>query len=209
MNDEGLSEIINKLISLGEPIELNRGDVIYRENEAPQGLFYIERGLIGLTKVTVSGTESLVRLFKSQQFFGHRTLFSDEHYHATAKCLEESNVLFINKKAALKTFDENPDSYQFLSKYLAKELRRAEDRSVLISEGHIIERVAYALILFKKLHPEHMWTRTEIANYCASRTPTVIKTLGILEAKGAIKQNKRLIEITDENRLISVIEDEV
>lgn len=208
INNINAHEIIKKLIDIGEPKMLVRGDIIYRETDVPQGLFYIEHGLVGLTKLSVSGTESLMRLFKSKQFFGHRTLFSDELYHGTAKCLEDSKVLFIKKSLALKIFDENPGAYQFLARSLAKELRRAENRSVLISEGHIIERVAYTLILFKKLYPEHMWTRTEIANYCASRTPTVIKTLGILEEKGAIKQNRRFIEITDENVLISIIEDE-
>jgi CRP-like cAMP-binding protein len=208
MNEDEAREIINKLIKLGEPRSLIRGDVIYRESEAPQGLFYIEKGLVGLTKVSVSGSESLMRLFRSEQFFGHRTLFANEHYHGTAKCLEDSHILYIQKKLALDFFNENPRSYIFLVQSLAKELRRAENRSVLVSEGHIIERVAYALIFFKKLYPDHMWTRTEIANYCASRTPTVIKTLGILEEKGAIKQNRRFIEITDESALINIIEDD-
>lgn len=199
--------IVKKLIEMGDPKDLSRGDIIYREKESPEGLFYIKKGLVGLTKISVSGSESLMRLFKSEQFFGHRTLFSDEHYHATARCLEDSQVLFINKKRALEIFEENPKSYKFLVRSLAKELRRAENRSVLISEGNITERVAYALILFKKLYPEHMWTRSEIANYCASRTPTVIKTLGLLEERGAIFQNRRSIEIIDEETLLDVIEE--
>ena len=70
-----------------------------------------------------------------------------------------------------------------------------------------MERVVYALLLFKKLHPEHLWTRTEIANYCASRTPTVIKALGELEKKGAIEQNRRYIEIIDESILMDIVEE--
>lgn len=202
-----MESLIAELIRTGELQCFNRGDVIYRESEIPKGLFYIEQGLVGLIKYSISGSESLVRLFKSEQIFGHRTLFSGEQYHATARCLEDSKVLFISKKRALEIFEENLKSYKFLVRSLAKELRRAENRSVLISEGNITERVAYALILFKKLYPDHLWTRSEIANYCASRTPTVIKTLGLLEEWGAISQNRRSIKIVNEEILLDVIEE--
>lgn len=202
-------DLITQLIGAGEIRPLKRGDIIYWESEKPLGLYYIKRGLVGLTKLSGSGSESLLRVFKTEQFFGHRTLFSDESYHGTAKCLEDSEIVFINKKAAVQIFDENPKSYKYLVMSLAKELRRAENRSVMISEGHIIERVSYALILFKKLYPDHLWTRTEIANYCATRTPTVIKALSVLEKKGAIGQNRRFIEIFDENILINIAEGEI
>lgn len=200
-------EFVDTLLLSGSRKRFSRGDLIYSETESPKGLHYIESGLVGLTKMSASGNESLLRIFRAEQFFGHRTLFSNEKYHATAKCLENTDLVFLEKKLVFEVFDKNPSSYFFLARALAKELRRAEDRSVLISEGHIIERVAYALILFKKLHPEHIWTRTEIANYCASRTPTVIKAMGELEKKGAIRQNRRYIEILDESILIDVVED--
>lgn len=201
-------DIITHLMSSGETRLLKRGDVIYWEAAKPLGLYFIKYGLVGLTKLSGSGNESLLRVFKTEQFFGHRTLFSDESYHGTAKCLEDSEIIFITKKEAVQIFDDNPKSYKFLVMSLAKELRRAENRSVMISEGHIIERVSYALILFKKLYPDHLWTRTEIANYCATRTPTVIKALSLLEKKGAIGQNRRFIEILDENLLINIAEGE-
>jgi CRP-like cAMP-binding protein len=157
----------------------------------------------GLTKVTHSGNESLLRIFKPGQFFGHRSLFSEEPYHASAKCLEPTLILAVRREKVTETFDAHPRAYYFLSRALAKELRRAENRSVLVSEAHITERVAAALLLFKKLYPEHLWTRSEIANYCATRTPTVIKILSELEKQGAIIQQRRHIEIKDESVLLS------
>jgi CRP-like cAMP-binding protein len=198
-------KLVEKLLHWGIPRSVARGATIYREGDQPEGLYYLQKGLVGLVKVTPSGTESLLRVFKQGQFLGHRTLFADEAYHANAKCLENSELIFCPKKLVLEVFDTDPNAYSFLARALAKELRRAENRSVMISEGDVKQRVSSALLLFKKLYPDHLWTRTEIANYCASRTPTVIKTLGELEGLGYIKQEGRSIEILDEEGLMTLI----
>ncbi len=201
--------LVERLLNWGIPQSLKRGDYVYREGDAPKGLYFIRSGLVGLIKYTPNGAESLIRLFKKDQFFGHRTLFADETYHGTAQCLEPTEILFCNKELVFKVFENEPKAYYFLARALAKELRRAEERSVIVSEGDILERVASALLLFKKMKPDHLWTRTEIASYCASRTPTVIKALGHLEELGAIQQEKRNIEILDENQLVAVLHGDV
>ena len=208
-NQEDELTIVKKLTSVGVNKSYSRGDLIYREGDQPKALFYIEKGLVGLTKLSSVGNESLLRVFKAGQFFGHRSLFAGEEYHGTAKCLEDCEVSFLDKEIVFGVFDDNPKAYFFLARALAKELRRAENRSVLVSEAHILERVASTLLLFKKLYPDHLWTRTEIANYCASRTPTVIKALAKMESMGIVKQDRRHIEIVDEAELLNLIDTEI
>ena len=202
-------QIVEELLQYGREQIFKRGDEVYSEATNPQFLYYIQSGLVGLIKVTQSGNESLLRIFKQGQFFGHRSLFSEEPYHASAKCLEPTLILAVRREKVFEVFDKSPRAYFFLARALAKELRRAEVRSVLVSEAHILERVAAALLLFKKLYPDHLWTRTEIANYCATRTPTVIKVLAELEQQGAISQQRRHIEIIDESFLLALLGGEV
>ncbi|MBC86842.1 MAG: hypothetical protein CL677_06640 [Bdellovibrionaceae bacterium] len=197
----------NTLVEKGNVDVLQRGQSVYREGDTPKGLYYVRSGLVGLIKVTSNGSESLLRIFKQGQFFGHRSLFSEELYHASAQCLEPTEVVFVPKTTVFSLFKEKPEAYFYLARALAKELRRAENRSVLVSEAQILERVASTLLLFKRMHPKHQWTRTEIANYCASRTPTVIKVLGDLESSGAISQNRREIQIVDESKLLDFIQE--
>lgn len=187
-------------------IHLRKGDYLYHVGDSPKGLYFIKEGLVGLIRTTAKGQESLLRLFKKGQFLGHRSLFSDEHYHASARCLEDTHIIFAPKEEVLQRFDDNPRAYYFLARALAKELRRAEVRSVLVSEGDVMERVVSTLLLFKSLYPDHLWTRTEIANFCASRTPTVIKALGELEAQGLIRQQGRKIEILNYSKMLELID---
>lgn len=195
-----------QLIGHGQTRPITRGDTIYEKGEEPRGLYFVNKGLVGLMKVTPEGVESLLRVFKQGQFFGHRSLFSNEPYHATARALDPCEIVVIDKRPVFEVFDSDPKAYFFLARALAKELRRAENRSVLISEHQMQDRVAAAILLFKKLNPDHLWTRTEIANFCASRTPTVIKTLAKIEELGAIRQVGRRIEIINEDLLLDMID---
>ena len=203
-NHDEERNVILKLIENRESSNLKKKSIIYNETEIPRGIYYIKSGLIGLTKVHADGAESLLRVFKPGQFFGHRSFFSEESYHATSIALENSEIIFCNKEIINEVFAANPKAFYFLARALAKELRRAEERSLLISEGDVTERIASTLFLFKKLKPDHKWTRSEIAKYCASRTPTVIKVLGELENKDIIKQEGRDIQILDENGLLDI-----
>jgi len=195
--------VITELISHEAPRAVKKRSFIYTEGETPQGIYFIQSGLVGLIKVNANGVDSLLRVFKPGQFFGHRSFFSNESYHASARALEASEVVFCPENKVKKVFDQMPRAYFFLARALAKELRRAEERSLLISEGEVLERISSTLFLFKKLKPDHNWTRTEIANYCASRTPTVIKVLGELEKQKIIHQDGRNINILDEEALLN------
>lgn len=196
---------VDALLKISKPISLKKGQYIYHVDDNPIGLYYVHTGLVGLLRVSAKGQESLLRLFKKQQFFGHRSLFSNETYHGSARCMEDCEILFCPKSEVVSYFDHQPKGYYFLARALSKELRRSELRGVMISESEVIERVAAAILIFKNLYPDFKWTRTDIANFCASRTPTVIKTLANMEKQGLIKQVGRRIEILDEEKLSGLV----
>lgn len=202
---EDEKQFVKELLQLAKPYNFKKGQYIYHTDDAPKGLYYVNTGLVGLLRVSANGQESLLRLFKKQQFFGHRSLFSNETYHASARCMEDCEILFCDKNSVIEFFDSHPKGYFFLARALSKELRRSELRSVMISESEVIERVAAAILIFKNLYPDFKWTRTDIANFCASRTPTVIKTLAHMEKQGLIKQDGRKIEILNEEGLSELV----
>ncbi|HEX4925553.1 MAG TPA: Crp/Fnr family transcriptional regulator [Bdellovibrionales bacterium] len=186
-------------------VEKKRGETVYRAGEAPQGLYFVEQGLVGLTLIgAASGHEHLMRFFRRGQFFGHRALFSGETFHGSTIALEPTRLRLIAKPVVLKVLERNPELYREIVHALAQELKRCELQHVMILENQILARTAQALIYLKDLHPEHMWTRQEIANFCASTVSTVIKTMAELENMGLIRQDGRAIEILDREGLISL-----
>lgn len=191
--------------SAAQKIDLKRGESAYRQGDLPVGLYFVEKGLMGLVVLGASsGREHLLRFFREGQFFGHRALFSQEGYHGSAVALEATQLKMIPKSIVLNAIENSPALLKDVVRVLSKELRRCETNQVMILENQILVRVAQAVVYLKDLHPEHSWTRQEIANFCASTVSTVIKTLAELEDMGLIKQEGRAIHVLDRYGLVAL-----
>lgn len=197
-------QVVQEVEKVVEKKIFNRGDILYRADEEPRGIYFITKGLVGLVVVGLSGQEHLVRLYKCWQFFGHRSIFAQEKYHATATALEETHILFVKKDVLCDLIRKHWEiSFSFLE-VMARDLKRAEQRIVSRSELDVTARVAESLVYLKDMYPHHRWTRKEIADFCGSTTPTVIKVLAKLEAEGLIKQEGREIIINSRDELLSL-----
>jgi CRP-like cAMP-binding protein len=198
-------EISHRFESNSRKLQLKRGDYVYREGDLPKGLYFVEQGLIGLVLLgAASGKEHLMRFFREGRFFGHRSLFSNEGYHGSAVALEPTLLSMVPKDVILSAVDLHPVLMRDVARVLSKELRQCETHQVMILENEILVRVAQSLVYLKDLHPQHNWTRQEIANFCASTVSTVIKALSQLESMGFIQQDGRAIEILNRGGLIGL-----
>ncbi|UXR65015.1 Crp/Fnr family transcriptional regulator [Bdellovibrio bacteriovorus] len=180
-----------------------RGDVIYRSGDTPKNIYFVESGLVGLGLWGESGKDHLVRLFREGQIFGHRSLFANEVYHATATVIDEAQVRILNKAEMREQMKGNCDLAEKLLETLAKELRQAEARQLVLSEKDAPARIAEAVVYLKELHPEYSWTRQEIAEFCGTTTPTVIRTLARFVEEGLVEQKGREIVILNKSALLS------
>ena len=199
------TDIKKLFLNTAKSLNYKRGQYIYRQGELAQGIYFIESGLIGfIVTGSTSGKEHLLRFFKQGQFFGHRALFSEEEYHGSTQAIEPTVLKHVPKKIILSAFEQQPQLFYKMIKVLSKELRRSENHQVMILENHILVRTAQALIYLKDLHPQHNWTRQEIANFCASTTSTVIKALAQLEDLKLIRQTGRTIEVLNRAELIAL-----
>lgn len=201
-------EIRTQFESQSTIFTLKRGESVYRQGDQPKGIYFVKSGLIGLTKIGTTGKEHLLRFFRQGQFFGHRTLFSNEEYHGSALALQTTHLKFVRKEAILKAIDDYPRLLLDVVRVLSRELGRCENQHVLILDNQIGVRVAQSLIFLKDLHPDHNWTRQEIANFCASTVSTVIKALSDLERAGLIAQEGRSIQILNREQLIAMQDDQ-
>lgn len=186
----------------GRRKDYKRGDRIYQMDEAPLGMYLVDKGLVGLVIIGEKGHEHLVRLFKPGEVFGHRSLFSNERYHATATALDETSVSFLPKEDVRSLMGPNCEVAEFFLGVLARELKIAEQKQIALSEKDVSSRIAETVVFLKERYPDHLWTRQEIADYCGSTAATVIRTLAKFEELGWIEQVGRDIKILDRNALL-------
>jgi CRP-like cAMP-binding protein len=184
-----------------------RGEAIYRQGDKPKGLYFVESGLVALVAVSdQAAREHLLRVFRAPQFFGHRSLLSDQGYHATAIFLEPSVLRMIPVAVIQHALESHPVLYREIARALALELGRSERHRLVLLEQEVLARTAEAIVYLKEIHPEYRWTRQEIANYCGSTVFSVIKALGELEKRGLITQSKREIDIVNRTGLLDLMD---
>lgn len=184
-----------------------RGSVVYSEGESPIGVYIVQKGLVGLLTTSSKGSEHLLRLFAENNFFGHRTLFAKENYYARAVCLEDSEIGLVPARIVEQVLLQYPAAARLVILTLAKELGLAENQRLRIADQEVLKRLASSLLYLKEIKPNHRWTRNEIAHFCASTGPTIIRGLAELETLGFISQDGRDIHIIDRSALISFAKD--
>lgn len=188
-----------------------KGQTLFMEGTPPFGLFCVSSGNIKLVKSDSNGKESIVRIAKPGDILGHRSLFSDQNYQATAVALEETTVCFLDKNYITKLVNEQPTVALNLITKLSGSLGVSEDKLASLSSKNVRERVAEFLLLLKSTHGievesgtqiELKLTREEMASAIGTATETLIRFLSELKEEGIIKNEGKKIIILDNERLI-------
>lgn len=189
-----------------------KGQTLFVEGNPPFGLFCISEGNIKVSKMSADGKESIVRIASQGDVIGHRSIFTDQFYTATATALEDSGVCFIDKKYILKLVREQPSVACNLISLLGRDLGAAENKIASFSQKNVRERVAEFLLLLKETHgvkdENGKWkltlklSREEMASIVGTATETLIRFISELKDEGIIDQDGKTILIKDEERLL-------
>ena len=177
--------------------KIHKNDIIYQQNESPTSFFEVQSGYIGLISITEDGKETLHRVFKKGHFFGHRTILSDEKYHATTIALTDAELNIISKEDFISQINTNHQLLLHVTQVLAKELRRSENKYSDLVNKKVEARIVQTLAFLKTRYPAYKWTRREIGEYCGAKTETVSRILSKLESADLITKKGRDIVIKD------------
>ena len=164
-----------------------------------------------MTKVGADGKESIVRICQGGDILGHRSLFTEEQYTATATAMEESEVCFIDKKYILKMISDKPSVSLNIINKLSKDMGSAETKLSSFHQKNVRERLAELLIVLRKSHGVKMedgkikldikLTREEMATMIGTANETLIRFISEFKEEGLIEQSGKTIIIAKEEEL--------
>ena len=176
------------------------------------GIFCVSSGNVKVTQAGDDGKEAIVRIVKGGDVLGHRSLFTNEYYHATATALDDTQVCFIDKKYIVELIQQKPSVASNLLSKLGKSLGAAEAKVSSFSQKNVRERLAELLLLLKESHGEALddtetfinikLTREEMASMIGTASETLIRFMTELKQESLIRQDGKKIIITDEARLL-------
>ncbi len=189
-----------------------KGQTLFVQGNPPFGMYCVSTGNVKITQIGSDGKESIVRIASAGDVLGHRSIFTDQYYNATATAIEECSVCFIDKKYILKLVQEKPSVACNLIAQLGRDLGAAEKRVSSFYQKNVRERLAELLLLLKESHGitqddgkvklNIKLTREEMASIIGTASETLIRFMSELKNEGFIEQEGKTIFITNEEGLI-------
>jgi len=88
---------------------LERGDYLFHENDPAQGFYVVQKGAINIHRVTPSGKEQVIHIFRAGESFAEATLATNAGYPADAQAVEASQVLLVQKSGFLSLLKRQPE----------------------------------------------------------------------------------------------------
>ncbi len=174
-----------------------KGQNLFLEGNPPFGLYCIHSGKVKLTKSDASGKETIIRLASSGEILGHRSLFSDSSYRASATVLEEGQICFISKQTINELIQKEAKVSLQIIKKLSEQIGIAEDKIASMARKNLRKRFAELLLLFKekygvqedgKIFLDIKLTREEMSSMVGAAPENIIRLVTEFKKSGYIEQ---------------------
>lgn len=188
-----------------------KGQTLFVQGNHPFGIYCISTGNVKVTKTGLDGKESIVRICKGGDILGHRSLFTEEFYSATATALDDVTLCFIDKKFVMKAIQEHPSVGLNIINKLSRDMGAAEGKLASLHQKNVRERLAELLLVLKEGHGEKLddgryriglkLTREEMATMIGTANETLIRFISEFKDEGLIEQEGKTLFIKNEEKL--------
>lgn len=82
---------------------------LFREGDASEGFYVMQKGAINVHRVSASGKEQVIHVFRPGESFAEAAMAVAEGYPANARAVESSTVLVVPKAPFLSLLTRRPD----------------------------------------------------------------------------------------------------
>ncbi len=179
-----------------------KGQVVFRIDSVPYGLYYIKSGKVKVFKYGSDGKEQILTIAGAGRFLGYKDLLADRRFTSGAIVIEDAKLVFIPKNDFLEIF-KSGNASDYFTGLLCKDLIEAEERMVSMAYKPVRGRLAECLLKLGKTYQSHgiELTREDLANFVGTAKETVIRLLSEFRSESLIQIEGRSIEILNEKGL--------
>ena len=205
----GLSSAgIAEISSFSTVRNLEKGEYLFREGEPCEGFFVVQRGVIGVQRVSAAGKVQVIHVFHSGDSFAEPALVSSEGYPAEACALASSAVIFVPRTEFVAILRKRPELGLRMLASMSQHLRRVvallDDLTLKNAEARCIHwllrqcPVPYESAPFeiKLEHPKRI-----VAAELNITSETLSRMLAGLRSKQLIRTSGKTILVLNPRRL--------
>ena len=86
-----------------------KGSYLFHEGDPSLGFYIVQRGAINVHRVSATGKEQVIHVFRAGESFAEATLATDKGYPGDARAVETSQVLLVQKAGFLALLKRQPE----------------------------------------------------------------------------------------------------
>jgi CRP/FNR family transcriptional regulator, dissimilatory nitrate respiration regulator len=202
------SDDLDRIAKFVEVRHANRGDYLFHEGEAARGFYIIRQGAVNVHRPGANGMEKVIHVFRQGQSFAEGALAGDGGYPASARAVEECELLFIPRDAFLSLIKSNAElalrMIGSMSQHLRLLVNVVEDLQGKDVETRLIH---WLLKRCPQPRPDASFeialdvTKTVLASELSTRSETLSRALARLRDTGQIAMEGKIIRILSPQRL--------
>lgn len=194
---------------LAEAIEkkYERGEMVFRKNQFPKGIFIIRRGRVKIYQSMSTGADQVLNIHVPGEIIGYRPLLCDEKYPVNAYAVEACTVWFVPAKSFLHLLNQSIALSNLMLRYLSHEFTVWVNTISLMSHRTVKERLLLNLLILYAKYQEGSrspvkitLSKTDIANLIGTSQETLARVLQDLKKDNRITSKGRAIEISTQQR---------
>jgi len=185
-----------------------RGQAIFRQGDAADAVYYIDKGKVQITVASKQGKEGVIAILEPGEFFGEGCLAGQPLHMATAKAMAEASIIRINKEVMVRLLHEQPGfSKLFMGFLLSRNVQIEADLvdQLFNSSEKRLARVLLLLAHFGKEGKMEPVIPNISQDLLAARVGTTrsrinffmnkFRKLGFIEYNGTLKVNSALLNV--------------
>jgi CRP/FNR family transcriptional regulator, cyclic AMP receptor protein len=182
-------------------MELDARHAVFLQGDVADCIFYIRKGQIQLTVLSMEGKEAVIALLDAGDFCGEGCLVGEPLRMSTATTLTKCVIARLEKSAVIRAIHEDAEFSEFLVQYVLKQTARLTDTLVDQLFNSSEKRLARVLLLLANYGKEGR-TETVINNI---NQDTLAQMIGSTRSRVNFFMNKfRKLGLIDYNGKIHV-----
>jgi CRP-like cAMP-binding protein len=192
---------IRQLAEAGVSRQYRRGTYLFHQGDDSPNVFFLWKGRVEISSISVTGHRQLHTTLDHPQFFGELGVLGNMPRTATAIALEDTTVWTASSESFLGFLTEHSDVSRSLLRALARQIQAheafTEDLLFLDLKGRVAKRLLQLVSPSLEQLPKDgvvlpsVVTHADLASLCGGSRENVTRILSEFQRRGLVERNDR------------------
>jgi CRP-like cAMP-binding protein len=179
-------------------LSLKKKKILSKQGGYPNGIYYVIKGKLKIYQQNPDGSIQILFIYGQGEVFGYRPILCDEYNPVTTAAIEDTELLFIERKHFIDRLHHSITLSNLLLRSLSHEFSVLTNWMNMIAQKGIKERLSLCLlILYKKfsvetppgIEVEIKLTRTDLADLVGTSLENLVRSLNVFKERELVRVN--------------------